>query len=511
MIIVHLNSSDYVHAFYGLNHRFNLIVTQSVHHFIISKDHSTIGFDKYKSHINNAIGKICFDVELLPQVFLPTYHYFNLHSIVLRCSELVTVHLNVNCDSIKNAIRSCLDIFCVCNIFSADSNNDNWFYNSHYCKELDTDAPTATILNGLTCSAIVRLSINSCSEQILFSLCTCAPNLIYLKIKQLISTDDNLNINTVSTLIPQSPLLKQLYITANAHRLDNIHLVGRLIGYYRSSLEHLALEISLDNQIDGYHLQTILEPCRYLQKFSFIFNHWHEETEKIDVLHQFQSDWWLDSHQPTVLIFYGNQCETMVVSMPCYLDDYTWFPIDPKDWLVNKGQLDSPDIHFKKQKCIRFTNSNRQLITLDLVRIIGHVFQAPKQELSIPHWGFVSPDLFIEHLLNTRSEDPMLPMIHSLDLNSCNLDLLDAKTLIIWLLLTPNVKVLNLCQGTPATKIQLANRLKLLLEEDKRLKSITDSIEEVQVFYMFDSLSFATKQHICQMYSNIFRKPIIRR
>ncbi|CAF1204138.1 unnamed protein product [Adineta steineri] len=397
MIIVHLNSSDYVHAFYGLNHRFNLIVSQSVHHFIISKDHSTTGFDENKSHINNAIEKICFDVELLPQVFLPTCHYFNLHSIVLRCSELVTVHLNVNCDSIKNAIRSCLDIFRICNIFSADSNNDNWFYNSHYCEELETD------------------------------------------------------------------------------------------------------------------VHTILEPCRYLQKFSFVFNYWHEETEETDVLHQFQSDWWLDSHQPPVLIFYGNQCETMVVSMPCYLDDYTWFPIDPKDWLVNKGQLDSSDIHFKKQKCIRFTNANRQLITLDLVRVIGHVFQAPKQELSIPHWGFVSPDLLIEHILNTRSEDPMLPMIHSLDLNSCNLDLLNAKTLIIWLLLTPNVKVLNICQGTPANKIQLANRLKLLLEEDKRLKFITDSIEEVQVFYMFDSLSFATKQHICQMYSNIFRKPVIRR
>lgn len=73
------------------------------------------------------------------------------------------------------------------------------------------------------------------------------------------------------------------------------------------------------------------------------------------------------------------------------------------------------------------------------------------------------------------------------------------------------MKVLNVCQGTTNAKIQLANRLTALLEEDKRLKSITQSIEEVHVFYMFDSLNYATKQHICQMYSNIFQKPIIRR
>jgi len=125
------------------------------------------------------------------------------------------------------------------------------------------------------------------------------------------------------------------------------------------------------------------------------------------------------------------------------------------------------------------------------------------------HFSFIL--LILLQLISTRSSDPVLPLIYSLDLNSCNLDQLDAKTLIIWLLLASNVKVLNVCQGTTSAKILLANRLKALLEEDKRLKSITDSIEEVHVFYMFDSLNYATKQHICQMYSNIFQKPVIRR
>jgi hypothetical protein len=38
MIIAHMSSSDLLQAFYGLNHRFNLIVYQSARHFTISKD-----------------------------------------------------------------------------------------------------------------------------------------------------------------------------------------------------------------------------------------------------------------------------------------------------------------------------------------------------------------------------------------------------------------------------------------------------------------------------------------
>ena len=114
-------------------------------------------------------------------------------------------------------------------------------------------------------------------------------------------------------------------------------------------------------------------------------------------------------------------------------------------------------------------------------------------------------------MLSTRTHCPVLPNVVSLDLNACNLDQLDPKTLLIWLLLAPNARVLNVCQGSTKAKIQLINRLKALLDTDSRLKAITDSVDEVHVFYMFESSTFALKEHICQMYSTVFRKPIIRR
>lgn len=389
-IIAHLSSLDLVRAFYGLNHRFNLIVCELARHFTIYKDTSEIEFDNYKPHIRNVVEKFCFDAQLLPQIFQSTYSYSNLRSVVLRYADFIAVDMNVNCDSAKSTIHSCLDVLRICNILPVDWNNDHTFDDDQYCSRPEEDVQLRT--------AIVRLSINSCSEQALLSLCALTPNLTYLKIKQLVSGDDGSNFNSILPMISQSTSLKQLHITSTTNRLNDLHLIERLIDFYHSSLEYLTLEISLNNQPDGYYLQKILEPCRYLQKLAFAFNYWHEEPAEIAALHEFQSGWWLDSHRPPVLIFRGNHCETLIVSMPCSLDDYIWFPLDPKDWLVNKGQLDSRDIRFTKQKCIRFANTNHRPITLDLVYLIGRVFRAPKQELSIPHWEFVSPDLLIEQV-----------------------------------------------------------------------------------------------------------------
>ena len=381
MITTYFSSLHLIQAFYGLNYRFNFIVRELVRHFIISKDCTEIKFSKSKPHIQNFIEKICFDVQILPQIFQPSYTYSILRSIILSCSDLVTVDLNVDNDHAENVIRSCLQVFHTCRIFSIDHHDANELL------RLDKN---------VVCTAITRLSINSCSEDTLVSVCALSPNLIYLKVKQLVPSDDSMNMKL--NLITQSSSLKQLHIAATTNRLNNMELVGRLINCYQSSLEQLTLEISLEHRLIEYYLERILEPCRNLQKLTFAFNYWYEQNEEIETLHQFQTNWWLDSHQPPILIFSNNYHEIFIVSMPCLLDDYIWFPVDIKSWLMNKGQLGSTVICFPKQRCIRFSNTSRQLITLELIHLIGRVFQAPKQELSIPHGKFDSSDLLIEQV-----------------------------------------------------------------------------------------------------------------
>ncbi|UJR16756.1 hypothetical protein I4U23_003656 [Adineta vaga] len=436
--------------------------------------------------------------KLLPQFFLSTDSYVNLHSIILRCSNFATIDLNVDRDSIQHALHSCLDVLCTFAIFFPTM------------KMIIRNIKFT--LNRFVSSAMNRLCVESCSEKALLLLCAFTPNLMYLKVRQLVSADDDSDCDPMLMSTPSSSTLKQLHITATTKRLNDIQTIERIINHYQDSLEYLTPEISLNKSLDGYYLQGIFEPCQHLKQFSFAFNYWHDETEEIsNILHQFQSNWWLDALRPPILIFCDNHRETSIFSMPCHLDDYIWFPSDPQDWLLNKGHISLFDVCFTKQKYLRFINHNRQPLTLDLVNIIGHIFRASQQELSILHCSFVSSNLLLEQLIIERSKDPMLPLVSVLDLNTCNLDQLDAKTLITWLLLASNVKMINICQGNISAKIRLINQLKSLLKEDKRLKSVTDAIEEIRVFYMFDSLNYATKQHICQMYSDVFRKPVIRR
>ena len=396
MILARLNSSDLVHSFYGINRRFDVILCELICHFTVSKNISKKMFDKYQPQIQHLIKKISFDVQQLPLIALSTNCFPNLRSVVLSCSNFATVDLNIDGQSAKSIIHSCLETLQACNILPVSSD---------ICHVKNRTFQTV-------CAAMVRLSIDTCSEQDLLSLCALAPNLTDLRIKQLVGSEDDPNLDTILPSIPPSSSLQQLYISSANNRLDSVDLIGRLIYRYQSSLERLILKISLNSRPDGYHLQQILEPCQRLQKIAFIFSYLNDEAEEIDARQQFQSDWWLDSRRPPVLTFRGSHCETYIVSMPCSLDDYIWFPIDSNDWLLNKNHLGSPDIHFTKQKSIRFSNTRHQLITLDLVHIIGHVFRTPKQELSIPHWRFISADLLIEQVSVTlplcRSRDGLM-------------------------------------------------------------------------------------------------------
>ena len=140
MITAHLTSPDLVQAFYGLNHRLNVIVCELVRYFTIPKETLGIAFNEYHPCIRNVIEKICFDIQLLSQIFPSTYYYSNLRSVVLKCSDFATVDLNVDCNCADNAIHSCLDVLQVCNILPTDWNNDNSFGDSKYCSRIEEGA-----------------------------------------------------------------------------------------------------------------------------------------------------------------------------------------------------------------------------------------------------------------------------------------------------------------------------------------------------------------------------------
>lgn len=382
MISEYLSTPQLLHCLYGLNHRFNRLVYRSVRHFIISQDDAVDISDPYAKDIENLIEKVSCDVQHLGYLLPSLSALINLRTLVLRCCNTATVELIVERASVKQAIQSCLNILRTCDVLSDDQ----------FSREDMLVSP---------CPHLVRLLVEECSEEALLLICALAPNLHYLKVKQVIPNDESTNIHPSFELLKPISSLKQLHVAATTKRLNDMTLIGRIIESCQSSIEQISLEIALNDPTDGYSLQKVLQPCEHLQKFTLAFSCWldDDDDDHFDLVPSFQTDWWLDSHRPPIVIFRSNHCETFIVSMPCPLDTYAWFPIDPSDWLINKGHLDSNDVHFTKQRSIRLGSQNpRQSISFDSVNLLGHLFHAPNQTLSIPHYEFITPDPLIEQV-----------------------------------------------------------------------------------------------------------------
>ena len=381
LVINHLSSPDLLHAFYGLNHRFDQLIYQSLHRFIIVDDPADDILEKSIIEFQHLIELISCDVGQARHMFSDRYSFANLRTLILRCPDHATVELSVDAESVTLAFQSCLNVLSSCDLF-----NDN------------REEPTHSAGKLLPCPAIVRLSIEECSQQSLLSVLSLAPQLRYLRVKQLIAFDQDSLPPLSSDASLRLTSLKHLSLSATIKRLNGMTFIGEIIQCCQTSLEHLSLEISLDSPMDISDLQRIFEPCEKLTKIHFAFNCLLDDDEEVDILSQFETDWWLDARRPAVLGFRSGHCEIWIVSMPCHFDSYVWFPIDLNDWRINKGHLNSTGFYFTKQKSIRLACPHRQLLTPELLRLLGQVFRAPNQELSIPHASFVSPDLLIDQV-----------------------------------------------------------------------------------------------------------------
>jgi hypothetical protein len=113
--------------------------------------------------------------------------------------------------------------------------------------------------------------------------------------------------------------------------------------------------------------------------------------------------------------------------------------------------------------------------------------------------------------MSARALMPMLSNVKYLNLNSCDSDGLDATTLIIWLLLAPNVRELDLEDLSNTAKMELAQQLNELFEIDERVRLVFDRIERVDLFRSWDKSTTATKLKLFDTSAKIFPKAVVPR
>src|ERR1700722_33107 len=114
LIFSYMIQADIVHAFFGLNCRFNSIVMECIRHFKISEKTPADWFVKYMPWIQNAIEIISLNINSVPYVFSCTYSYQNLRSVILKNRYNATIKLNIENYAVLDAVVSCLDLLRIC-------------------------------------------------------------------------------------------------------------------------------------------------------------------------------------------------------------------------------------------------------------------------------------------------------------------------------------------------------------------------------------------------------------
>ncbi|CAF3670682.1 unnamed protein product [Rotaria sp. Silwood1] len=255
-------------------------------------------------------------------------------------------------------------------------------------------------------------------------------------------------------------LFTQLHIKVNDVDNPYVNSIAKLITSYQSSLEHVTL-ITRTSQLmfDGRCLETLFRPCQRLKKLIFLFEYTNKEINILEQLHQFQSDWWLNDRQPPVLIQRDSDGQIFIGSMPCIYPVSLKFSTDLKKWSLNKGNLDPWLVYFTK-------------------------------------------------LLNSRTI-PLLPNVKHLNMNLCDLDGVKARTLITWLIMSPNVKELSLRLKNNTDRMQLGNELNKLVKTYGGLRLIFDRIETVNVLPAQGECDATLKLDMFFIFSDLFPRAIL--
>lgn len=252
-------------------------------------------------------------------------------------------------------------------------------------------------LNTLPCTAVEHLSFSTRTVEDWMYLCGRTPNLKHLRLDQYTSDNYEFDSDDIMDLIPRPMFLTRVCIALEEGKAY-FNFIESLIKVCQSSLQQFKLICAVSKPADGQSLETLLKPCRQLKKIEFQFQYTDTNVDMVELLRQFQSEWWLNDCRPPVLIERNDSGHIVIASMPCSSKTFLRLSTDLKMWLINKGKVDSSHIQFTKLEKLFFCNNNEQPVTLDFLHFIGRIFHSRHQEIEFRFWSFSSPHTLYEQV-----------------------------------------------------------------------------------------------------------------
>ncbi|CAF4010844.1 unnamed protein product [Rotaria sordida] len=402
--------------------------------------------DQYVPQFEYAIKTICLNEKSLNFVFTNERSFPNLQLINLQGNDW---NMSLMCE--KNSPSAVVS--------SSRSFLQRINYSDHTLpiyRRIPIDYDSDTYWANLSCQFIQRLSINRCSIEDIFIISRLAPNLIHLNIDYLLS---GWNIDYY---------LNELNYTERTSHLVNLAIkteqnivfnqLEKVINSFKTSLKKLKLDVKCFDRIDGHRLEELFKSCEKLNKLAFFFecNRNSIAFNINDFQHSFQSEWWLDKCRPSVYIQHND--------------------ID--------GYEDLSFIRFPTINQIHFVNGSHRSISLEDLYFIDRVFTSPNQSLCFNYCDLKSVDILFYMLMDDPSMTPALPNVNHFIIGSKTR--LDSLTLCVWILLAVNLIRLDISNLTTFNKMELAEELRNMMNDDTRLKPKFDRIKVLYIFTRYD-------------------------
>lgn len=404
-IFSYLKSDMIIQTFLNLNQRCQSLILQFARHLVLSSDIKCNWIKKYMSSIENEVETITLTVKLIASVFSSEYSYPNLRWITLYLGTRCQIELYVENESHVTAIVSSLYVLSNCSINLI--NEDFQTFKRDYLPQLIgsklvMDYQSKGIHPNSPCSAIRRINMSGYGDENLQTLCGLAPEMTYLKIRFRLSSVHNPRLTSTPNRNHSQTQLTDLYIKVIDRR--NLQNARLLIEHCQRSLKRIELDLGEDLIDDGQTLEALLTSCTSLENFSFISQFSKKKRNISDIIFSFQSEWWLDTQRPSILIHEINLDRILAVSIPCSFSNILKdipFSTDFRSWHLNKGKLDSILIGGLKTNQICF--SSKQPISLDFLRFAARIFESRKQILACRRWGLMSEQKLFEQVCFSSS------------------------------------------------------------------------------------------------------------
>ncbi|CAF4853112.1 unnamed protein product [Rotaria socialis] len=478
----YLNQSDVVRAFFNLNQRIDSIVLESVRYLNLPENTEFTWFDKYIPYIGTQIEMITCHVGSVLCLFPSNYLYPNLHTVILL-SHRFRVGLNVKARSPFNTIVSCLNILRLCGFWRNDDIEHPLLLKRNITME-SQEKRISALLKSTLCLEMQHISLVVDDEQMWVYLCNLTPNLNYICIKHGETDDVQYMHSAITPSVTRLECLTRLHIDFYAYDTDFMALRW-LIESCHLTLQEFQLTSDSSSPVNGRFLEELLQPCRHLKTLSFfIQTDERVQTDIVEQLCHFQSKWWLDECRPPVLVHSNGQNRFTFASIPCIQRSFYLIelPADPKMWLLNKEHIDPSRFYFTKPGI---------------------------EDLTFDYWGFSSPHILFKQLISqTTKKTEVLPSLKHLCINLSKCDGPRGVTLMIWLLLAPNIEKLILKEMTIENQLNLAVELSELLTIYPFLRSTCGRLDQVTLFYASYTNVPQIQQKLFILFSAIFPKAI---